>query len=87
MATILTYFLYFLSNFFFKFSIFSNFYMKIKNIFLSFFLFFKGGAKRVFVGNGNNDKLVRDYFKEKVGEFSVMDVSEKYNNGFYFKWV
>jgi hypothetical protein len=47
----------------------------------------KGGAKRVFVGSGNNDKLVRDYFKEKVGEFSVMDVSEKYNNGFYFKWV
>lgn len=41
----------------------------------------------MYVGSGNNDKLIRDYFRERKGDFALMDLSEKYNNSYNFKWV
>ena len=40
----------------------------------------------MFVGKGNNSKLVSEYFKEKEG-YVLMPEKEQFSPHFYFKWV
>ena len=43
-------------------------------------------SRNVFVGAGNNSKLVSNYFKEKES-YNVMSEKEQFSPHFFFKWV
>lgn len=43
-------------------------------------------SKKVFVGKGNNSKLVSNFFKDREG-FDLMADKEQFSPHFFFKWV
>ena len=46
----------------------------------------RAATKFVFVGPGNNDGLIREYFMNKKG-WSLMDSKQGFNTKFSYKWV
>jgi tubulin--tyrosine ligase like protein 10 len=43
-------------------------------------------TRRVFVGKGNNSKLVSNFFQEREG-YDLMAEKEQFSPNFFFKWV
>ena len=43
-------------------------------------------SRKVFVGKGNNSKLVSNFFKERE-QFDIMGEKEQFSPHFFFKWV
>ena len=43
-------------------------------------------SRKIFVGKGNNSKLVSNYFKDRE-EFDLMGDKEQFSPHFFFKWV
>ena len=46
----------------------------------------KVDTRNVFVGKGNNSKLVQNFFTEK-DNYSIMSEKDKFSPHFFFKWV
>jgi len=41
----------------------------------------------VYIGKGNNDKLIKEYFKKMPLKYRILDITNIFSTNYAFKWV
>jgi len=41
----------------------------------------------MYIGKGNNDKLIKEYFKKMPLKYRILDITNIFSTNYAFKWV
>ena len=44
-------------------------------------------VQNVYIGKGNNDKLIKEYFKKMPLKYRILDITNIFSTNYAFKWV